>query len=158
MSGTRSWRTIWAGGSRATPVLIMLLIACQPSAEIPEIVIGGLDYSFDIPSEIPAGRVQISFENRGQVPHEAILVELNPGTTMTDMVQAVESGTDPDELVQQFGGILIADPGEKTWGRLYVELIAGRTYGLVCSFVDEEGDPPHIAMGMLRTFTVIDAS
>ena len=134
--------------------LSLTLMACQMQAEIPELVIGGLDYSFDIPAEIPAGPVQISFENRGQVPHEVILVELRPGTTMPDLIQVAESGGDPQELIERFGGILIADPGETPWGRLYVELVEGRTYGLVCNFTDAEGDPPHIALGMIRTFTV----
>jgi hypothetical protein len=60
------------------------------------------------------------------------------------------------ELVQQFGGILIAGPGETAWARLSVDLVPGATYALVCNLVDAEGDPPHVALGMLRTFAVTE--
>jgi hypothetical protein len=142
-------------------LLSLLLPACGPPGaessgppEVPEIVVGGLDYTFDLPAELPAGPVQFAFDNRGEVPHEMVLFELEPGTTVSDMADAMQSGEDPRAMVRRIGGILIADPGDRAWGRIHVDLEAGSTYGLICNFVDAEGDPPHLALGMLRTFTV----
>ena len=135
--------------------LATLFIACAPQVEttaVPEVVIGGLDYTFDVSSGIPSGPVDIVFENRGQVRHEVVLVELKPGADLAAMAEVAQSGGDPFSLVQQFGGVLIAEAGEHSWGRLRVELTSGTTYGLICNFQDAEGEPPHTALGMMRTF------
>ncbi len=127
----------------------------SPAApEVNELVVGGLDYAFDLPAEIQAGPTEIVFENRGEVLHEVILAELKPGTTMTDIVEVAESGGDPSSVVERQGGILFAEPGEMSWNRLLVDLESGKTYGLLCFVTDSDGDPPHLMLGMLRTFTV----
>lgn len=70
------------------------------------------------------------------------------------MISGMMEGGDPEEFSDGFGGILVADPGEVAMGRLYVELESGRSYALICMFKDQEGDPPHVALGMVRSFSV----
>ncbi len=70
------------------------------------------------------------------------------------MLTVMQNDGDREDVVDGFGGVLIADPGEVGWGRLAVELEPGRTYALVCNFTDAEGDPPHSALGMIASFTV----
>lgn len=134
--------------------LLVAFGACTPSTEIPEVIVGGLDYAFDLAATLEPGPIKIGFENRGEVPHELVLARLRPGVTLVDMIAGVTEGGDPDQFSDGFYGILIADPGEVTLGRLYVELESGRSYALVCMFEDEEGDPPHVALGMVRSFRV----
>ena len=68
----------------------------------------------------------------------------------------MQAGEDPMEYLDGFGGILIAQPGETTWGHLRVDLETGRTYALVCNFTDSDDAPPHTALGMMLPFTVSD--
>jgi hypothetical protein len=136
-----------------------VLTSCAPVPEAAEpgrIRVVGLDYTFALLDSIPAGPVRIDFENRGKVPHEMILVRLRDGVDFSEMMEGMQSGGDPAEHVDGFGGILIADPGEATWGHLRVDLEMGRTYALVCNFTDSEDAPPHTALGMMRPFTVSD--
>lgn len=142
--------------ARAVITVLILTGACAPSpevSEVPEVLVGGVDYAFQLPGPIPSGPVKIAFENRGQVPHELVLLRLKAGVTLDSMVGVMRSGGEREDVVDAFGGVLIADPGEIGWGRLFVELEPGRTYALVCNFTDEEGDPPHTALGMISSFT-----
>lgn len=141
----------WGAGFVAS---LLALGACTPTSEIPEVIVGGLDYTFELAATLEPGPIKIGFENRGQVPHELVLARLRPGVTLVDMIAGITEGGDPDEFSDGFYGILVADPGEVTLGRLYVELESGRSYALVCMFEDEEGDPPHVALGMVRSFSV----
>jgi hypothetical protein len=106
-------------------VIFVLLSGCVPqqaAEEIPRLVIGGLDYTFDVPDPIPSGLVELVFENRGQVRHEVILSELVPGTTLTQLVEAGRSLETREAILRRRGGVLSAEPGEEAWSRLLVEL------------------------------------
>lgn len=154
-------RLWWTRGTRALALaaLTSLLASCAPAsetAEVPLLHVVGLDYTFALPDSIPTGPVRIDFENRGEVPHEMILVRLRPEVTFPALVEGLQSDADPMDFVDGFGGILIAEPGETTWGHLRVDLEAGRTYALVCNFTDTDEAPPHAALGMMQPFTVSD--
>jgi len=134
--------------------IVVLLSGCVPQQqanEVPQVFIGGLDYTFDVPDPIPSGLVELIFQNRGQVRHEVVLVELVPGTTITQLVGA-DSPQAREAITQRVGGVLIAEAGEEAWARLQVELTPGGTYGLICNFRDSPDALPHIALGMVRTF------
>jgi hypothetical protein len=147
----------------AVTALSTLLAACAPAPEVAEVSEGpevphvrvvGLDYTFALADTLPAGPVRIDFENRGEVPHEMILVRLRPDVSFPEMMEGMQAGGDPAEFVDGMGGILIANPGETTWGHLRVDLETGRTYALVCNFTDSADAPPHAALGMVLPFTV----
>ena len=141
-------------GAAAGLLSCLWLGACSVQTEIPEVIVGGLDYTFDLPVTLSPGPIKVGFENRGEVRHELILARLRPGVLLVDLIAGIEEGEDPDEFTDGIGGILIAEPGETALGRLYVELESGRSYVMVCTFVDEEGAPPHFALGMIRSFSV----
>ena len=130
------------------------LAGCVQVHDVPEVIVGGLDYAFELDATFDAGPMKIGFENRGEVPHELVLARLRPGITLLDMISGMMEGGDPKEFSDGLGGILVADPGEVTMGRLYVELESGRSYALICMFRDQEGDPAHVALGMVRSFSV----
>jgi hypothetical protein len=132
-------------------VLLSGCVAPQEPNEMPQVFIGGFDYAFDVPDPIPSGLVELVFQNRGQVRHEVLLVELIPGTTITQLVGA-DSPQAREAITRRVGGVLIAEAGEEAWARLQVELTPGGTYGLICNFRDSPDALPHIALGMVRTF------
>ena len=150
-TSTATLRSV-TGTALVTLVLLSGCVAQEEVDEIPQIVIGGLDYTFDVPDPIPSGLVELVFQNRGQVRHEVILQELVPGTTLTQLVEAGPSPQARAATVRRGGGILVAEPGEESWSRLLVELTPGGTYGLICNFRDSPDALPHIALGMVRTF------
>ena len=130
--------------------------ACAPAPEIPEFMFDGLDYAFEGPDTLPAGPVLIGFENVGEVRHELVLVRLTEGVTLDSLLVSVQN--DPAnyfQLVDALGGVLVAAPGQNSWGKLYVELEQGKTYVLVCNFVDGEDQPQHHELGMFDSFVVI---
>jgi hypothetical protein len=54
-------------------------------------------------------------------------------------------------------GILIAKPGVTTIGSLAIDLIPDRTYALFCNLQDAPDKPPHSALGMIASRTVVGA-
>ena len=124
---------------------------------VPEIVVDGLDYSFGLEEAVEPGPTDIRFRNVGEVDHEMVMVRLAPDATFADVAGAMSEGADPREFVDGVIGILIADPGEVALGTLRVDFELGRTYVMLCNFTDTPEAPPHLALGMIRAFTVEEA-
>ncbi|HUF26089.1 MAG TPA: hypothetical protein VMM18_03810 [Gemmatimonadaceae bacterium] len=118
------------------------------------VAVKGTDYAFDVPETLPAGPTAFTFENAGQVPHEMILVRLKEGVTLPQVLEAVRAGADPGEFTEGGTAILIASPADTAETRILVDLLPGSTYALVCNFVDGEGKPPHVALGMVKSIEV----
>lgn len=146
--------------STPTPVRLGMLAilggaACTaPEASVPEVPVRGTDYAFDVVESLPPGRTAFTFENAGQVPHEMILVQLKEGVTLQQMLEAASGGQDPASFTEGGAAVLIAAPGDTATTRMLVDLQPGRTYALVCNFEDGEGQPPHIALGMVKAIEV----
>lgn len=147
-------RPLVAATAVVAALLPALLSGCTEEETTNEVTVLGIDYAFDAPDTLPPGPTAVAFENRGQVPHEMILVRLKEGVTLEEVTQAVQGGSDPSEFTEGGPGILIAGPGETAASRLLVDLIPGRTYALVCNFQDEPDAPPHTALGMRTSFQV----
>ena len=141
-------------GARFACLALAFLAAGCSSTSVPEVTVGGDDYAFILTDSVPSGPVRFTFENRGQVRHEMVLVQLAEGATLADLGAAVQSGADAFELISSFGGVLIAAPGTTAWGQLQVNLEPGRTYALLCNFRDAEDAPPHTELGMVKEFVV----
>lgn len=120
-----------------------------------EVRITGVDYAFAVPDSIGPGRSLLRFENAGAVDHEVAVARLVPGSTLADVLEAMEAGRDPEDLVDEQIGVLFAAPGQTGAGQLLVDLISGRTYVLLCFFQDEPDAPPHNALGMFASFEVL---
>jgi hypothetical protein len=111
------------------------------------VTVVGLDYAYQTPAILPAGRTTFVFENRGKVWHEVVIARLKPGVTLDSLMHA-ETGPARRALVKSVG-ILVAEPGESPLGRLVVDLSAGETYVLYCNFQDTPDKPRHMTMGMV---------
>ncbi len=119
-----------------------------------ELQIVGTDYAFAVPTKVQAGPATIRFVNDGKVPHEMALGRLRVGMTADSVMARLSEGRNPAEVTDGVVGILIVDPLQTSIGALQTDLLAGRTYVMICQFRDADSLPPHIAMGMQASFTV----
>lgn len=141
----------WSCGS-----LVVLALACRaPAPEPPTVMIGGMDYAFESPTELRPGLTRFQFANRGRVPHELAMGELHEGVSADSVLAYADAGNDPGDLARVVG-ILIANPGDTALGTLTADLVPGRTYIMICGFKDADSLPPHIAMGMQSSFVVAE--
>ena len=91
-------------------------------------------------------------ENRGKVRHEMILLQLKPGHTAAELLKAAT----PAERrpMADLIGLLIAEPGERSIGRILFAPAAGSSVVLVCNFRDDPSKPMHRELGMLAVLHV----
>jgi hypothetical protein len=131
-------------------VVFFLFLGWAPAVRaqhVPTVTVVGLDYAYQAPAILPAGRTTFAFENRGKVWHEVVIARLKAGVTVDSLMHA-EAGPARRALVKN-AGILVAEPGESPLGRLVVDLSAGETYVLYCNFQDTPDKPRHMTMGMV---------
>lgn len=122
-------------------------VTAEPSSDL---TIRLLDYDFQLSAPLTAGHHTIRLENGGQQWHELVLVKLLPGRTAMDFASWAEKmvGDAPGEMHGGISGIL---PGAH--GSIVTDLAPG-SYGLLCFFPDVKDGKPHVAHGMVKTFTV----
>jgi hypothetical protein len=118
-----------------------------------QLVIRGIDHAFQAPDTVPAGLTMITLENRGALRHEVIVVRLKEGRTLADMMAGK---TLPERLAVQDAilGMVFAEAGQRSPGRLVAELTPGRSYALICAITDPPGTPPHLQQGMVGVIHV----
>ncbi len=110
----------------------------------------GQDYAFRAPTTLRPGLTAFSFKNEGKVFHEVTLVRLKPGVVLDSLLKAPPLVR---RTMQEYGGILIAGPGEAPLGRLLIDLTPG-TYLLICNFRDALDRPQHFTLGMFSVLEV----
>jgi|SRR5687767_7244679 len=144
----------WCG--RLIPLAAVLLLVSPPPTLIAQspraVTVIGLDYAFQAPDTLPAGPVTLSLLNRGTVRHELILLLLNEGRTLGELLQAttVEARTSLGRAI----GLIFAQPGQPADAQLIVNLVQGRSYVFLCVLRDAPDKPPHSAMGMVKALVV----
>ena len=126
-----------------------------PAAELPaaQNTVTAREFLFDGPTTLPAGQATINFKNAGTQSHEMSLVKLNAGVT-PDQLKAALASTAPPSGPPPFsseGGMGGINPGET--GQTTVNLTPG-TYALICNIPDPTSGKPHVALGMISSFTV----
>lgn len=140
------------GMAKAFTVIPSSAPAAEPAAQV---VMTLREYDFDLSAPLTAGTHTIRIENGGVQGHEVLLVKLNEGATVQDMVAYVdqmEAGTvaGPPPATPM-GGVAGMEPGGRNW--ITVALTPGE-YGLLC-FVPDSGDGRlHTHHGMARQFSI----
>jgi len=132
--------------------------APSETSGIPELTLGAVDYAFEWPESVPAGRTAITMDNAGQDLHHGYLVKLNDGVSAEDLVPLFDRllGEDTAAFAELFslvslqGGAGIIVPGASQ--RLILDLEPG-TYVWFCGLPAADGEP-HFAKGMITTFEV----
>jgi hypothetical protein len=108
------------------------------------------DYDFRLSAPITAATKSIRLRNVAAQTHEAVIVKLNPGTTVEQFLGAMEKpqGPPPGSLV---GGITGIAKGRT------VDIATSFTtgdYALLCFVPDAKDGKPHLAHGMVKQFSV----
>ncbi len=148
MGTVRLWRA-WV----AAAMLVMLVAVVPAAAATPaDVTIIGHDYSFDMPSTLPAGLVHITFINQGKEDHQAQFFLLKPGVTEAQLLKTLQdqgppSGPPPATTA---GGANSIGAGQRQ--EVYLTLQPG-TYEVVC-FDSGADNVPHVAKGMYKSVTV----
>lgn len=109
------------------------------------------EYGFRLPEELSAGSTTFRVVNLGDQPHEIFLVQLMPGATVEQVIQALAGQAEGPPPGLPFGGLQGIAPGES--GYFTADLAPGN-YAALC-FIPDAGDGmPHVLHGMVQEFVV----
>jgi uncharacterized cupredoxin-like copper-binding protein len=108
------------------------------------------DFTFQAPTEIPAGLTTFVLKGAGQQIHHATIAKLEDGKTVADLMASFKTPGPPPSWVSFVGGPNVPNPGAEA--NATVDLAPGN-YVLIC-FVDTPDKVPHFAKGMVHAFTV----
>lgn len=122
-----------------------------PNSDHADSVIRALDFRFNVQQPLRAGQQRVRFVNRGVQPHEAVLVQLNPGATLQDFVAFLEPNASGPPPGRPVGGMSGLEQDQE--GTFMINLTPGH-YGLICFFLDPGSGMPHFAKGMATEFDV----
>jgi hypothetical protein len=113
------------------------------------------EYEFGIPEGIETGEATIAVRNEGEDVHEVGLLKVAAGSTADDVrafFSAPPGTTSGPPPATDAGGLGPIPPGDQGW---FTATLEPGTYALICFIPDEEeGHPPHVALGMFGSFTV----
>jgi hypothetical protein len=113
-----------------------------------------MDFSFDGPSEIPAGQTNVTLVSSGKELHHLTIVKLADGKTVDSLKAALANPGPPPAWVTFVGGPNAPAPGATS--NAIVNFEPGN-YVLLC-FVDTPDHKPHFLKGMMRPLTVTPAA
>ena len=108
------------------------------------------DYGFDFAKPLAAGRQVLRLANTATQPHEAVMFQLAPGKTATDVIEWVHKPAGPPPFLGSYG-LTGIDQGIEA--NISVDLARGE-YALICFVPDAKDGKPHFVHGMVRTVTV----
>jgi hypothetical protein len=140
--------TFRVSAARAMLSVAVLSTTGMPPLSSRHVTIEAVDYAYRAPATVPPGPTVFTFVNHGRVPHEMQLFRFNPDISAAMARRYLATGIVPDSVADNSGGVLIAPPGGRTREGLYVELVAGEQYALMCQFRDSAGKPMHSTIGM----------
>jgi uncharacterized cupredoxin-like copper-binding protein len=125
--------------------------AGTPSGEL-AITLRAMDFSFEVPAEVPAGWVQVTLKNDGAEDHHAQIISLPEGMTAEDALGMLATQGEAEALasVTLAGGPAAVAPGGVS--KAVVQLEPGE-HLIICAIPGPDG-VPHVAKGMFAAFTV----
>ena len=124
--------------------------AGEADAPQADLTVDMLDFAFSIPDEVPAGEQTWEVQNVGDQIHHMILMRINEGATLDDVMAFLET-EEGEPPAQEIGFTSILSPGVSNY--MTFDLEPGN-YFVVCFLPDYETGMPHVALGMIDTFTV----
>ena len=143
---------------RFTGVLAMAVAATASSPlnvqPVKAVRIVASDFKFDAPASLPAGVTTFELVNKGSQFHHLIIVRLDEGKTMQDVVEGMKHEGPPPPWFVMLGGPNAPTPGSDLPANATLVLEPGR-YLIMC-MVPTNG-VPHAAMGMMQELTVTPA-
>lgn len=171
--------------------LLMFATACggggqDPAVEAPEeqpdeaqgdsIEITGKEYSFDVPSTVEGGFVELTFKNNGKLVHEAAFVKTDPEAPQDQFIKDFKaaSGEEGGPIAAHLKPYFVSEEVKAGGSGTVKQSLPAGTYYVVCTLTDadsqpEEGgpegeaaEPPgeepelpaHFEQGMIKKVTV----
>ena len=125
-----------------------------PRAPARRVTVDAGDYAFRVADTLDAGETEVVMANSGKQRHELAFGRLKAGTTAAGFYAEYLKGGNVDALYDDDGAILTAYGGDPNAFAIRVDLVAGRTYVLLCEFSDSPGTRPHAEMGMFKGIVV----
>ncbi len=131
------------------------VIASENIAETPEadLEVHMLDFGYDIPTQVSAGKQTWEVFNAGVQPHELLVAKLKDGKTITDVMTSLQSGHEHDAPYEFVGG---AQAMATSYSNFVAFDFPPGEYVALCFVPDPATGKPHIALGMVRPFTVVE--
>lgn len=134
-----------APGARAAnaPAFVAL-----PGANVVTVVAN--DYAFEMPERLPAGLTTVRFRNKGKEFHHLMVVKLEEGKTIEDVMNIFKQQGPPPKWARPVGGPNApAFDGET----VFTSVLEAGNYVALC-VIPSPGGPPHVMKGMIKAFTV----
>ena len=124
----------------------------QRTPPVADITLTMKDYTWEFSTPVTAGQHVIEVLNAGPHPHQTIMIRLNDGVTVEQFMAWVEAGMTGDPLGSPVGGVTVFGPGGgPNW---FTHNFTAGTYALFCFITNPGEDQPHVALGMMMTFTI----
>ena len=114
----------------------------------------GTDYAFKLPQTLSPGLHTFVFRNEGKVRHEMVIALLAKGVSLERFMEVRKAGGNVRSLSDDRFGLIYARPGVTPLGALEVNLLPGREYRFICTFMDTEKSPRHFELGMFGSIKV----
>jgi hypothetical protein len=112
-----------------------------------------LDFGYDIPSQVEAGKQTWEVFNAGVQPHELLVGKLKEGKTISDVMTFLQNGEQGEAPYDFVGGA----QGMATNYNNFVEFdFEVGEYVALCFIPDPATGKPHVALGMVRPFSVVE--
>jgi len=135
-----------------------LVSACgsdAPAASAGPVKVELADYSITMPDTIAGPSVEFDVVNSGLLAHELDLAQIEPGTTVEEVLAWIDRGAPDNEvLIADPGGMTVIGAGNELG---YARTLAPGTYVFSCHFPAADG-MNHLEHGMITVFTVTDAN
>ncbi len=127
--------------------------ARNPETPKADLEVHMLDFGYDIPSQVAAGKQTWEVFNAGVQAHELLVAKLKSGKTITDVMNFLQSGEQGEAPYEFQGGA----QGMATGYSNFVEFdLEAGDYVALCFIPDPATGKPHVALGMVRPFTVVE--
>ncbi len=142
-----------AGASVAPSTEASVAPSASAAAASGTLAITAKDFSYELPSSVEAGVTAISLNNTGAETHQAQLLRIADGHSLSDVVVALNgdpTGATAFAIVAPSGGPNGVAPAAS--GTSTVNLAPGQ-YAFVC-FIHGKDGIPHFAKGMIAPLTV----
>jgi hypothetical protein len=125
-----------------------------PEADLPQadLEVHMLDFGYDIPTQVNAGKQTWEVFNAGVQPHEMLIAKLEDGKSISDVLTYLQNGEEGVAPYTFQGGAQAMATAYSS----FVEFdLAPGNYVALCFVPDPATGKPHVALGMVRPFTVV---
>jgi uncharacterized cupredoxin-like copper-binding protein len=125
--------------------------AKNPEAPKADLQVHMLDFGYDIPTQVEAGKQTWEIFNAGVQPHELLVGKLKEGKTISDVMTFLQNGEQGEAPYDFVGGA----QGMATNYSNFVQFdFALGEYVALCFIPDPATGLPHVALGMVKPFSV----